>query len=83
MKASAALMHIRRCVARLEAAPDADPPDAARASDAGEPPPSESPARRHHHDGEGLSFVDLCSGKGFLSTMLAGPCGVSSFEFRV
>lgn len=39
------------------------------ADDGSGPPSTEN--RRRFHDGEGLSFVDLCSGKGFLSTMLA------------
>jgi hypothetical protein len=94
-EASAALVQIRRCIARLDTddpvssssprAPDDDdddgeppalPPESRRrrhdndADDGGSPPP-ESRRHRHRDDGEGLSFVDLCSGKGFLSTMLA------------
>ena len=82
-EASAAIAQIRRCIARLRLEEEEDvvygeddsdndnyndndnDNDSAAADD--------SSARRvkRFHDGEGLSLVDLCSGKGFLSTMLA------------
>lgn len=67
-EASAAIAQIRRCIARLRIGEgvddenvDSDNDDDDRTDD----------SIKKFHDGEGLALVDLCSGKGFLSTMLA------------